>query len=449
MLSITSKSPYALSALVELYRQAAPIRATRAARRAGPPARDPRAVPGAAVRDACAGPACCAPSAGSRAATASPVTRRRSPCASSSSCSTGPLGRDSDRRVLRRPPQAAARRSWPTRPWPGGRAARSPRPGADVPHLDARAMPSPADSGARAPSRPVGRLRQRAAPALIQPCDAADAVAISRNRLIERRSRTVKPSYIRTASRVSMTGALAARRAAAGTCSSGSDRSCPLSSAEDVHSSRTLGASGDVDGHAVSDGRSRLRPGAAGRTWSASANGLPGARQRPDELVGDRPRSMRSASPKIVPRRADRGHVMELVARPSGVTVPSRQIALAMPRASRPVRFDVGLVGRHLPGGRGRERRAGIRARMGGGDRASLPPAPPGRRDASAPASLPEASSGSVRPRCRRAACEPAVERLGRWLIDERRRGARRPRGPGHDRLGPAAARIAAPPRRR
>ena len=61
MISITTKSPYALQALTELGAQRR--RGAGPDRRAGPPARHPGAVPRAALRRPAPGRACCAPSA--------------------------------------------------------------------------------------------------------------------------------------------------------------------------------------------------------------------------------------------------------------------------------------------------------------------------------------------------------------------------------------------------
>ena len=93
MISITTKSPYALRALAELARCGD---GPGADRRAGPPPRHPGAVPRAAVRDAAPGRRPAAPSAASRAATPSPASPSTITVLEIVELLDGPLGRDAE-----------------------------------------------------------------------------------------------------------------------------------------------------------------------------------------------------------------------------------------------------------------------------------------------------------------------------------------------------------------
>ena len=119
MLSITSKSPYAVRALVELHRfgDADPVPIGELARRGEIPAQFLEQL---FARSA--GPACCAHSAASRAATASPSPPRRSPCSRWWSCSTARSAQDATGVF------AAGRAGGPRRSWPSRRSPTSRRP---------------------------------------------------------------------------------------------------------------------------------------------------------------------------------------------------------------------------------------------------------------------------------------------------------------------------------
>ena len=150
MISITTKSPYALHALAELGRSAATARCRSAS---SPAAATSRSSSSSSSSRSCAAPASCAPSAASRAATPSPATPREITVLEVVELLDGPLGRDAEG-IFAEAAAAARDVLAPTtdRRRRRARGARGRR--GDVLHLKAPAWQS-RDLALRKPNRPL------------------------------------------------------------------------------------------------------------------------------------------------------------------------------------------------------------------------------------------------------------------------------------------------------